>query len=441
MVKQLHGSALKLWDGLITVITIYGALIVPVRIAFGIALEPGWILCDAVTDVLLWIDVGLHRAIASSDTADPVRQLKARSFYQPRTLRLQLLSSLPLDLLGRLLVPDPSARLLNVLRLPRLLRLPVVFAAFERWELTIDINPTVIRLYKLAIVMCLINHWVACLWFMVSSGDGSWLDQLNLAAASPLEHYFYSLYWAITTLTTVGYGDITPVTLPEILFTAVVMVLGVSLYAYVIGNVASLISSLDSAQARFQDQLAKVRSYLKEHHIPPSIQVKVIDYYYYRWETRRDLGDLSALQNIPRSLYAQIILHLHKEALEKVPLFKEASYELIEQMVLALKSEIYPPHEYVVREGQRGRAMYFILKGRVQILSERTGEAFETLGPGQFFGEIALLYSTIRTASVKTLSYCELFKLDQDHFDDVLHNNPEFALKMKAIAAERYQKV
>ncbi|MDT9298246.1 MAG: cyclic nucleotide-binding domain-containing protein, partial [Arthrospira platensis PCC 7345] len=163
------------------------------------------------------------------------------------------------------------------------------------------------------------------------------------------------------------------------------------------------------------------------------------DYYQYLWECNRDTSfDRDFLDEIPNSLKTKIYLYLYQELLEKVPLFKDADPACIEALVVKLKPRILPPNDYIIREEQLGHEMYFIQRGEVQAFSEKTGKVYRIMSAGSFFGEIALLYSTRRTASVKTLSYCELFVLLKEDFDSVLENYPQFSKKVKEIAEQRY---
>jgi hypothetical protein len=79
------------------------------------------------------------------------------------------------------------------------------------------------------------------------------------------------VYWSITTLTTVGYGDITPVTELETLYTIIVMIRGVTMYAYIIGNIASIIAGINAAKAVFQQRVDGVREFMLYHRLPDTI--------------------------------------------------------------------------------------------------------------------------------------------------------------------------
>jgi hypothetical protein len=212
------------------------------------------------------------------------------------------------------------------------------------------------------------------------------------------------------------------------------------MYAFIIGNVASLIANLDANQGRFREKLDQIQAYMRERRIPAILQQQVRDYYQYMWEYSHDASmELDFLDELPHSIKTRIYLHLHQELLEKVPLFQDADKGFIEDLVIKLKPRILPPNDYIIREEQLGHEMYFIKRGEVIAFSEKTGRIYRTMTAGMFFGEIALLYSSRRTASVKTQTYCELFVLYKEDFDQVLENYPRFWEKIKEIAEQRFQ--
>jgi glucose-6-phosphate 1-dehydrogenase len=133
--------------------------------------------------------------------------------------------------------------------------------------------------------------------------------------------------------------------------------------------------------------------------------------------------------------WAEII---NRDVLKKVPLFQECDTVFLNSVMLALQPVAYSPGDYIVRKGERGDQMYFVIRGQVEVVGG-DGQVVTTLGDGSFFGEVGLLLSRPRTASIRATTYCDTFVLERSDFVKVLRDYPQFAKSILDIARDRYK--
>ena len=220
-------------------------------------------------------------------------------------------------------------------------------------------------------------------------------------------------------------------------YTMMVMLLGVGIYGYVIGNVTSLLANIDLAKSHYRENMERLAAFMRYRNIPPTLQRRLRDYYAYIWENRLGYDESTVLADLPDSLRAEVALFLRRDFIEHAPLFKGASHELVREMALQLHPVVYTPGDFILQVGQYGRNMYFISRGTVEIIAADGQTVLNTLNEGDFFGEIALLFIQPRTASARAVDYCDLYTLDKDTFDHVLARYPEFAAHIKDEAEKR----
>lgn len=163
-------------------------------------------------------------------------------------------------------------RLVRILRLLKLIRVLRASRIYQRFQARNSLPHSVEAMIKLLLMLIICSHWMACLWIMsatlqkdLSTAETppyTWLDALaesyfcdadGCDEDEPSDHlshngrdkYFAAVYWSVTTITSVGYGDITPQNPGEMLICTFWLLLGSTIWAYVIGNATAIVSTGD----------------------------------------------------------------------------------------------------------------------------------------------------------------------------------------------------
>ncbi|MEN9204668.1 MAG: cyclic nucleotide-binding domain-containing protein [Thermostichales cyanobacterium BF4_bins_65] len=275
--------------------------------------------------------------------------------------------------------------------------------------------------------MLLIAHWLACGWLVLQAPS----------SLPPVTRYLRALYWTVTTLTSVGYGDIIPTTPAQMIYAIVTMIIGAGLYTFVISNLVRLFASGDVVKAAFAEKLERVYAFMNYHRIPQPLKRRILAYYEHLWEHQLGFDETHILAELPQQLKTEVALFLKQDILQAVPIFQGAGPDFLRELANTLKPMVCLPGEYVFRYGQSGQEMYFISQGTVEILSKDQETVLALLGPGQFFGEIALLEQRRRNASARALELCRLYVLSREAFQETLLHYPEFAHHIQDVARRR----
>ncbi|XP_069990209.1 uncharacterized protein [Penaeus vannamei] len=226
------------------------------------------------------------------------------------------------------------------------------------------------------------------------------------------------------------------------IFTIVSYLIGVFIFATIVGQVGNVITNRNANRLEFERLLDGAKLYMRHHKVPRAMQRRVQRWYDYSWSRGRIQGggDINtALGLLPDKLKTELALHVNLLTLKKVSIFKECQPEFLHDLVLKMKAYIFTPGDLICRKGEVAREMFIIADGILEVISE-TGKVLTTMKAGDFFGEIGILNLdglNKRTADVRSVGYSELFSLSREDVLMAMKDYPEAQEILQSLGRKR----
>ncbi|OQV13191.1 Potassium voltage-gated channel subfamily H member 7 [Hypsibius exemplaris] len=461
----LHYSPFKaVWDWIILLLVIYTAIVTPYVAAFLLNEEERraklnqnpetrgesggnnryddpMTIVDLIVDIMFIVDILINFRTTYVNTNDEVVSdlAKISVHYFKGWFLIDVVAAIPFDLLLFGSQSDETTTLIGLLKTARLLRLVRVARKLDRYS---EYGAAVLML--LLATFLLIAHWLCCIWYAIANvekayEDGrGWLHQLaeqskqkynitDITSGPPLKSkYITSLYFIMSSLTTIGFGNISATTDSEKIFSSCVMMVGSLMYASIFGNVSAIIQRLYSGTARYHTQMAQVKEFIRFHQIPNPLRQRLEEYFQHAWSYTNGINMNEVLKGFPECLQGDICLHLNRQLLENNPAFRDATPGCLRALSVRFHTTHVPPGDTLVHRGDVLNALYFVSRGSLEVIKEDVVEAI--LGKDDVFGENPCIYTTIGKSSstVRALSYCDLHKIWRDDILTILDSYPEF---------------
>jgi hypothetical protein len=332
------------WDMFIAILIVYSVAVIPYRICFSVDAVGIFLVFDHSIDVLFAIDMLLTFRTAYFTRLDKMYVTLPKeiaSNYIKGWFTIDFLSTFPLGEVitaiiqsgnGDSMEEDGDAatqiralkllrglRLIRLLKLARLLKLGKLLTSVEDF---LNISPAAFKLLILVFNVTFIAHLLACFWYYVSMAeigeypDNWWNGKLHLIDAPVEVHYLSSLYWAFTTMTTVGYGDLTPQTNSERTYSSLAMILGATVFGYIVGNVARIIDQLDVGAYKIKEQRENIRHYMLEQNLPQHIRMRMDRFFDFYYEKTSIFDETSIFKSLPFELRRTVVMHINKKLLK-----------------------------------------------------------------------------------------------------------------------------
>lgn len=505
------------WDLVQVFMLLYLLIILPLRLSFDIDVSFNsfgfWF--DVVVDLYFWADIAVNfRTAYYDDHGDLViSQRKISVTYLKGWFVIDLGTCLPISYIFLVTRGVESAgdgkevrllKILRLLKLAKLLRVTRIMRMLERYRVQLRSFLQAFGGFLLASAIVLCTHVIACVWYFVGTieqpatisgtdrrpgSDGwvyrsyglgcdeggehkdstqHWSSRAGMADVitgeacsmpSAVSRYMTAMYWALMTISTVGYGDYTANTDLEKVWSMVTMLFGALIFAAITGTLSARMTAEKGSVQQYNTRMDEMRDFCSSNQLPLPLTQKIEGHYNEMWSARSVYNDKDILERLPWTIVKPVLEFLYEDIMGSAALFTQLmdsdrcphGREIIADIALHLGKEYASPGLVVMQQGHFADSMFFIKSGEVEVYQRFTshcvlaegeqehtdasflddiGERLGRLGPRGFFGEMGVMrirgshahrnsgsLKSVRTRSVIAKTACELLTLMKDDLD------------------------
>lgn len=463
-----HYSRLRMvWDVVIGIMVAMTAIVVPFRISFDIQDTDLLYMSDRVSDVCFLFDIVLSFLTTYVDETgvEIIDRHEIRRHYLKTNFLVDVVSTIPFDFFVESLTSFENYRSLKLFRtiklvkLLRLIRLSKLYKMNVQWMSELDISMDTLRLLKLLAPVMTIAHYVGCFWYYMSAQhtkEDAWWGRIHFDDPnSIISKYIASVYWAATTMTTVGFGDIFAVNSYEQAYSTLVMIGGTTLFAYVVGTVIEVVSNSKSLLNREHEMIQKVNAYIKERGVSNEFTMACQEHLRFL-NSEKTLFDESGLFDaLCYGLRSELILYLNSNILSKLRFFEKKPKWFLTLILPRLVPQYFLAGDLLIYHGNPVSGIFFLTSGVVVVKApQMTGVAKDVdqagtpdddnpsahrggniamLYEGEFFGYKEVLTHSLAQYNVFAVKPTGTYLLPREFLEDFHSNYPHVMDEMKTM--------
>ena len=234
--------------------------------------------------------------------------------------------------------------------------------------------------------------------------------------------YINAFYWGAATITTVGYGDVSPTSMAEIIFAIICIIMAVIIYTLIIANLEDIVANLDVTSTLNSMKREKVKQWCLRSYLPEAVQDSIFDYYDKLWAQQKGVSGSKVLGMLPENLRSHVTMELIGDTVRKLTFVSTCRPRVVDEIALAMDLDLYMPKDFLFHAGECAWQVFFVFFGAARLLDEATGQVYakvenEAIGEAEFF-----LRGIYKVAGQAT-DYSQIFVLAHKDLVKILTRN------------------
>jgi hypothetical protein len=331
-------------------------------------------------------------------------------------------------------------RVIRIVRLLKLLRVIKASRLYQRYEAQISLPHSVVALIKFSLIFLIMAHWMACVWILSANlmqppTSYTWIDsfaesfyclgecELDPARDELFEKgrggdvYFAAVYWSVVTITSVGYGDITPQNADEMLICTVCLLIGSCFWAYIIGNATAIVSTGDPALILHRQMMDELNIFMRDRGFEQPLRMRLRTFFHNSKEISKSAGYQQLVNRLSPKLKADVT-ERNASWLKNLSYFqgKNIDRTFLVELSHEIHGSVYEPRETISFQN----SLFCVSKG----VASRDGAVCTQ---GCFWGEDFILETDAlkNKCPAQTLTFCELLVLVPANLFSILEVFPK----------------
>jgi len=285
-----------------------------------------------------------------------------------------------------------------------------------------------LQLVRMAVWIALSMHVTGCIWYSLASSNGTLerhlqgVDIQNVGTA----HYLLAVKigcYVVTGKPVAAYSE------DELSLIAVSSPVGGLFIAFIYASVTMLLNRLNIQMNKHHKHIATIARTLAGLNVPPELKARILKYHHFLAVHHNTTAYQSLMHGLSVNLFIELRANLFSRLVMEAPFFQGAPAKFLRRLLQVMVEVTFGPGDVVIRCGDIGDQMYFVVKGRLEVLSP-SNHVVGKIGENQYFGEIALLISTPRLVSIRTATYCLLAMISRESFLPLIESHKELKERM-----------
>ena len=427
---------LQKWEAVMMALLCYTAIVTPMEVGFYTPSFNALFYINQVVTACFITDLVLNFFVATPHHGTGhliYNQAYVAKSYLKKWFIIDFLSAIPFDALylgvgSSALAQLSILRTLRLLRLVKLVRILRVNRIYKRLELVYTIDYSLLELMKFGLTAIMFAHWLACGFGLVEDLEGtkySWTRSTEFGdlvigpdggepreIVGSLRLYLAALYWSTMTISTIGYGDIVPVTTGERVYVIMAMLIGAFEYGYIVGAVSNVIATRNEKVNKFQGVMRDLNGFLIDHGFPQDLRVRLREYFKYQLDGADADVYRRLLDKMSPALRSECTMRMNTW-IRNIDFFKHCPEPLVIHLSTRVVEHTFPPEETLFRPGDAVSTIFLIRRGVVQVdgLIKMSGK---TIAEEALYSSDTLLYGA------QALTYANIYTLEREDFHESL---------------------